>query len=106
VSRAGDELLFSYTMTSSPWLHDEQGMSRAGRVTVVGDGSDRRNTSGRVRAKFLIALVPNLERIFYFVESSRSTLFQSNKLKMERSRSIPPNTTLYRHSKPSPFFNS
>jgi hypothetical protein len=69
--------------------------------TVLGDGRDGRNVSGRVRAKFLRLLVPNLERIFYFVESLRSAPFQPNTLKVERSRSVPPNATLRRVPKVS-----
>jgi hypothetical protein len=65
-SRAGNELIFGYTTTSSPWLHDEQGVSKAGSETVLGDGSDERNVSDPVLVKFSSALAP--ERIFYFMK--------------------------------------
>jgi hypothetical protein len=92
-SRAGDELLSGYTTSSSPWLYDEQGASRAGHERVLGDRSNKRDASGRVLANFLSALVPNMERILYFMKSLRSAPFQSNMLKVERSRSFSPNAT-------------
>jgi hypothetical protein len=44
------------------------------REMILGDGSDGRNTS---------LLVLNLERIFYLVESLRSTSFQAKHVKNE-----------------------
>jgi hypothetical protein len=68
-SRAGDELLFGYTTTSSPWLYNEQGASRTGHERVLGDRRNKRDASGRVLANFLSTLVPNMEQILYFMKS-------------------------------------
>jgi hypothetical protein len=59
-----------------------------------GDGGndriDERNGSLRVPWFFSSDLLPNLKRIFSFVESFHSGLFQQNTLKVERSGSVPP----------------